>query len=85
MPKPAGERLPEFADARLPSFEFRLFSDEPHYDDFETLKLADSLTMLAAHYGADHPQVRSVLAGRSPRDRAPAKIAAVGAGACSAT
>jgi hypothetical protein len=69
-PKPSGERLPEFADARLPSFEFQLFSDEPHYDDFETLKLADSLTMLATHYGADHEFVRKVLAGKSPRDRA---------------
>jgi len=68
--KPAGERLPEFADARLQSLEFALFSDAPHYDDFETLKLADSLTMLAGHYGMADPLVTKVLAGKSPRDRA---------------
>ncbi|MFO0851250.1 MAG: S46 family peptidase [Gemmataceae bacterium] len=69
-PKPGGERLREFADARLPSLEFGLFSDEPIYDDFETLKLADSLTFLAATFGADSDLVKAVLAGKSPRDRA---------------
>jgi hypothetical protein len=69
-PKAAGERLPEFGDAKLQSLEFALFSDAPHYDDFETLKLADSLTMLAGHYGAADPLVQKILAGKSPRDRA---------------
>jgi len=68
--KPAGDRLREFADARLPSLEFQLFSDEPHYADFETLKLGDSLTLLANTYGADNDLVKKVLAGRSPKDRA---------------
>ena len=69
-PKAAGERLPEFGDAKSQSLEFALFSDAPHYDDFETLKLADSLTMLAGHYGAADPMVQKILAGKSPRDRA---------------
>ncbi len=69
-PKPSGERLREFADARLPSLEFQLFSDEPIYDDFETLKLADGLTFLATTYGADDEFVKQVLAGKSPRERA---------------
>ncbi|OWK40881.1 S46 family peptidase [Fimbriiglobus ruber] len=68
--KPAGDRLREYAEARLPSLEFRLFSEEPHYDDFETLKLADSLTLLATSYGAGDPLVQKVLAGKSPRERA---------------
>lgn len=68
--KPAGERLREFADARLPSLEFQLFADEPIYDDFETLKLGDSLTALATTYGADDELVKKVLAGKSPRERA---------------
>ncbi|HET6575762.1 MAG TPA: S46 family peptidase, partial [Fimbriiglobus sp.] len=68
--KPAGERLREFADARLPSLEFQLFADEPIYDDFETLKLGDSLTALATTYGADNELVKKVLAGKSPRERA---------------
>ncbi|MGL6076030.1 MAG: S46 family peptidase [Fimbriiglobus sp.] len=68
-PKAARDRLPEFGDSRLPSLEFGLFSDEPHYADFETLKLADSLTMLVNAYPNDE-LVKKVLAGKSPRDRA---------------
>ncbi len=68
--KPAAERLPEFADARLPRLERGLFSKEPHYDDFETLKLADSLTLFATTYGANDALVKEVLAGKSPRERA---------------
>jgi hypothetical protein len=68
--KPSGERLREYADARLPSFEFRLFSDEPIYEDLETLKLADGLTFLATSLGAENELVKHVLAGKSPRDRA---------------
>ncbi|MGL4419749.1 MAG: S46 family peptidase, partial [Gemmataceae bacterium] len=68
--KPNGERLREYADARLPSFEDQLFSDEPHYDDFETLKLADSLTLFATTYGMNDPMVQQVLGGKSPQARA---------------
>ena len=68
--KPVAERLPEFAEARLPSLEFSLFSDEPHFDDFEILKLADSLTMMAGAYGAADETVVKILAGKSPRERA---------------
>lgn len=70
LPKPSGERLREFGDARLPSFKFQLFSDEPIYEDLEVLKLTDALTYLATTYGADHDLVKKVLAGKSPRDRA---------------
>ena len=70
LPKPSGERLREFADARLPSLKFQLFSDEPIYEDFETLKLADGLQFLAVTLGPDHELVKKVLAGKSPRERA---------------
>ncbi len=69
-PKPIGERLREYADARLKPLELQLFSDEPIYEDFETLKLGDSLTLLATTYGADDEFVKQVLAGKSPRERA---------------
>ncbi len=69
-PKPGGERLREYADARLPRLEQQLFSDEPHYDDFETLKLADSLGGLLTALGPDHEAVKLALAGKSPRERA---------------
>ena len=70
LPKPSGERLREFADARLPSLKFQLFSDEPIYDDFETLKLTDGLTFLAITLGPDSDLVKQVLVGKSPRERA---------------
>jgi hypothetical protein len=70
LPKPSGERLREFGDARLPSLKFQLFSDEPIYEDLEILKLADALTYLSTSYGADHPLVKKVLDGKSPQARA---------------
>ena len=70
LPKPSGERLGEFGDARLPSLEFKLFSDEHIYEDFETLKLADGLQFLAITLGPDSDLVKKVLAGKSPRERA---------------
>jgi len=70
MKKGDADRLPEFGSARLASLKFRLFSDEPIYDDFEILKLADSLSSFATHFGADHELVLKVLAGKSPRERA---------------
>ncbi len=69
-PKPNGERLNEYRDSNLESLQFSLFSDEPVYEDFEQLKLADSLTYLAEQLGYDSPLVQKVLAGKSPRERA---------------
>ena len=69
-PKPNGERLSEFSDARRESFELSLFSDKPIYADYEIITLADSLTYLAANLGANDPTVAAVLAGKSPRARA---------------
>jgi hypothetical protein len=73
--KPNGERLREFRDSNLESLEFQLFSPEPLYDDFEQLKLADSLTWLVEQLGSPDPLVQKVLAGKSPRDRAAELIA----------
>jgi hypothetical protein len=70
LPKPSGERLREFAEARLPSLKFQLLSDEPIYEDLETLKLADGLQFLAVTLGPDSDLVKKVLAGKSPRERA---------------
>ncbi len=70
LAKPGGQRLREYADARLPSLKFELFSDEPINEDFETLKLADGLQFLAVTLGPDNDLVKKVLAGKSPRERA---------------
>jgi hypothetical protein len=69
-PKPNSDRLREFAEAGLQSLELQLFSEEPIYDDFEQLKLADSLTWLAGQLGYTQEVVQRVLAGKSPRQRA---------------
>jgi hypothetical protein len=69
-PKPNGERLEEYRDSKKQSLELELFSDEPLYDDYEELKLADSLTWLAGQLGYDDRLVQQVLAGKSAQARA---------------
>ncbi len=70
LPKTSGERLREFAETRLPSLKHSLFSDEPIYEDLETVKLADGLIFLATTLGAENELVKKVLDGKSPRERA---------------
>jgi hypothetical protein len=69
-PKPNGERIPQFRDSARESLELELFSTEPIYDDYEILRLTDSLTDFASQFGADDPIVQKVLAGKSPHARA---------------
>jgi hypothetical protein len=69
-PKPNSERLREFSEAGLDSLKLELFSEAPIYDDFETVKLADSLGFMMEVMGAENELVKKVLAGKSPRDRA---------------
>lgn len=68
--KPNAQRLPEFGDARRASLEAQLFAQSPLYDDFEKLKLANSLTFMRDTYGANHPLVQKVLKGKTPEARA---------------
>src|SRR5438876_6320476 len=68
--KPNGERLPQFRDSARESLELELFSTEPIYDDYEILRLTDSLTDFASQFGADNPLVQKILAGKSPHARA---------------
>jgi Peptidase S46 len=68
--KPNGERLREYSDAGLNSLKLQLFSDAPIYDDLETVKLADSLGMMAEIMGEENKTAQLVLAGKSPQERA---------------
>src|SRR3984893_6410827 len=68
--KPNGERIADFRDSAKESLELELFSTEPVYDDYEILRLTDSLTDFAEKLGASDPLVKQVLAGKSPRARA---------------
>src|SRR6266513_478682 len=66
--KQNGERIPAFRDSAKESLELELFSTEPVYDDYEILRLTDSLTDFAEKFGADNPLVKQILGGKSPRD-----------------
>src|SRR5437899_1888228 len=68
--KPNGERIPQFRDSARDSLELELFSTEPIYDDYEILRLTDSLTDFVSQFGANDPLVQKVLAGKSPHARA---------------
>jgi hypothetical protein len=68
--KPNGERIADFRDSAKESLELELFSTEPVYDDYEVLRLTDSLTDFAEKFGGNDPMVKQVLAGKSPRARA---------------
>ena len=68
--KPNAERLPEFTDARRASLELALYSPAPIHDDFEKLKLADSLGFMVELLGADHPLVKQIMSGKMPEARA---------------
>jgi hypothetical protein len=69
-PKKNQERLREFRDSALESMELQLFSEEPIYDEYEIVKLADGLTFMASILGYKHPIVVTSLAGKSPQQRA---------------
>ena len=68
--KPNGERIPQFRDSARESLELDLFSSEPIYDDYEILRLTDSLTDFVSRFGENDPMVQKVLAGKSPHVRA---------------
>jgi hypothetical protein len=68
--KANGDRIPMFRDSSRESLELDLFSTEPIHDDYEQLRLTDSLTDFAERFGADDPLVKQVLAGKSPHARA---------------
>lgn len=68
--KPNAERLPEYTDARRASLELSLYSPAPIHEDFEKLKLADSLAFMVELLGADNALAKEVLAGKSPEARA---------------
>src|SRR5438093_5529209 len=68
--KPNGERMATFRDSAKESLELELFSSEPVYDDYEILRLTDSLIDFAERFGGNDPLVKHVLADKSPQARA---------------
>ena len=68
--KPNQERLREYRDSALPSFEQQLFSTEPIYKNLEVVELGESLSEMQEALGTDNPDVQKVLQGKSPADAA---------------
>jgi hypothetical protein len=67
--KPNADRLREFTDSNLASVQRRILSPAPLYDEFEVVKLADSLAQLKEELG-ETPEVKWILAGRDPETAA---------------
>jgi hypothetical protein len=65
--KPNAERLREFRDAGLASLQRSLLSPSPIYDEFEVVKLSDSLVQLRDELGGLQ-EVKWLFGGRSPED-----------------
>jgi hypothetical protein len=68
--KPEDKRLAEYANVRRPQLEAGLYSTAPFYDDFERLKLANSLAFLQSEYGANSDMAKRILKGKTPEARA---------------
>jgi len=69
-PKPNQERMREFRDSNLPSYEQTLFSTEPIYKSLDTVLLTDSLSEMQDALGRDNPEVQKVLQGKTPVETA---------------
>jgi len=70
LSKPNGERLKEYADARLPQLKQGLLAERPIYEEFEIARLGWWLTRMREDLGADHPVIKSVFGRRSPTETA---------------
>lgn len=68
--KPEANRLPGYTDTALPSLIEEALAPEPIYPALEEAMLGESLTYLTDVLGGDHVWVETILAGKTPRDRA---------------
>jgi hypothetical protein len=66
--KPNGERLREFADARLPLLQKSLFDDHPVYPQLEQVALEFWLSKLREYLTVDDPRTRIFLGKESPEE-----------------
>ena len=69
-PKANAQRMREFRDSNLPSFEQQLLSTEPIYKNMEIALLTDSLSEMQDALGKDNPDVQKVLQGKTPAEAA---------------
>ena len=74
-PKPNGERLPEYTDARKPRSSGRWRRTRRSIPGLEKARLTASLAMMRDKLGADHALVKQILAGKTPEARAAELVA----------
>jgi hypothetical protein len=65
-PKPNGERIPRYADARLATVEQGLRAERPVTPSFEEVHLAFWLSKMREHLTVDDPAARAILGNESP-------------------
>ncbi len=73
--KPNTERLEEYRDSNRESLLQELYSPAPLYEDLERVELADELARMIDDRGGDDPLVHTLLAGKSPHERAAELVA----------
>jgi hypothetical protein len=71
---PSNQRMHDYQDSQLPTLEQQLFSTAPVYKSLEQVLLGESLAEMRDELGADNPDVRKALAGKTPDERAKALI-----------
>ena len=72
--KPDGERLPGFHESELDSLKLRLFSPAPVYPAFEIARMTAALDVDVAQMGHNDEFLKTILAGRTPREAATALV-----------
>lgn len=65
--KPADQRLPEYADARLATLERQLTAQTPLHPVLEQLEIEFWLDKTREYLGADHPAVKAMFGNKSAR------------------
>jgi hypothetical protein len=68
LPKPNGERLPDFVDSRIPTLKQSIASPAPIYPELEIETLTFSLTKLREVLGPDDATVKAIFGPKSPRE-----------------
>ncbi|HWR35174.1 MAG TPA: S46 family peptidase [Clostridia bacterium] len=68
--KPNEQRMRGYQDAMLPSLQANLMSSAPISKELEAMQATESLQEMVAQMGADSAYVKSVLAGKTPEERA---------------
>jgi len=74
LPKPNGERLPEYVESRIPTVKQGIASTAPIYPELEIETLTFSLTKLREVLGPDDATVKAIFGPKSPREIASAAV-----------